>query len=141
MDVRFAPFHNFAQLRPVVHLLEGQVLHRRAGDEQSVELLVLHVGKPLVKRQHVLLRRILGYTARRHDQLQLNLQRGISQHAGKLRFGIHLGGHQIEKQNAQRPDILRQGAGFRHHEDVFTRQGFGSRKLVGNLDGHRIASL
>ena len=56
------------------------------------------------------------------DQLQLHLQGGIAQKAGKLGLGFDLFRHQVQKQDAQRTDILCQRTCFCHDEDVFIGQ-------------------
>ena len=106
VDVALGPLHDSAQLLPVLHLLEGQVLHRRAGDDHAVVVVLPHVVKVAVEGQHVLLGRILGYMVPGGDELQLHLQGGVAQQAAELGFRGDLGGHQVQQQNFQRPDIL-----------------------------------
>ena len=78
VDMGLAPLHDLAQFRPVVHFLKGQVLHRRAGDDESVERAVPHLVEGAVKGQHMLLRGVFGDVAAGGDQFQLDLQRGIA---------------------------------------------------------------
>ena len=54
VHVRAAPLHDGAELRPVVHLFEVQLLHRRARDDQAVEALVLDLVERGVERLQVL---------------------------------------------------------------------------------------
>ena len=136
VDVCLRPLHDPAQLRPVVDLFKRKVLHRRAGDDEAVKILVLHLVKRLVKRQHVLLRGIFRYMAPRRDELELNLQGSVSEHAGKLRLRVDLRRHQVQKQNAQRANVLRDGARFGHHEDVFLPERLGRGELIGNFNRH-----
>ena len=91
----FAPLHDLAKLRPVVHLFEVHQFHRRTGDDQAVEGPVPHAGEGFVEGQHVGLGGIFGHMARRCDQLQLNLQGGVPQYPGQLGLCVHLGGHQV----------------------------------------------
>ena len=95
MNVGLAPLHDLAQLRPVVHLLKGQVFHRRAGDDQAVKGAVLDLVKGLVEGEHVRLRGVFGDVPRRGDEFQVNLERGVAQHPGQLGLRVHLGGHEI----------------------------------------------
>ena len=99
VDVRLGPLHDLAQLRPVVHLLKGKVLHRRAGDDQAVKGPVPHLVKGFVEGQHVGLGGVLGHVAAGGDQLQLDLDGGVAQHPGQLGLGLDLGGHQVQQQD------------------------------------------
>ena len=134
VNVGLAPLHDLAQLGPVVHLFKGQILHRRAGDDQSVKGSVLHLLKGLVKSQHVLLRGVFGHVPRRGNQLQLDLKRGVAQNPGQLRLCVRLGGHQVQQEDLQGPDILGHGAGLGHNEDIFAGQRTGGRQLIWNFD-------
>ena len=79
---------------------------------------------------------VFGDVAAGGDQFQLDLQRGIAQDPGQLGLCVHLGGHQVQKENLQRPDVLGDGPGLRHDEDVLPGQCGGGGQLIGNLDGH-----
>jgi hypothetical protein len=134
--VGLGPLHNAAQLRPVVHFLKLHQLHRRAGDDQAVKGAVGHLVEGFVKGEHMLLGCVFGYMAAGGDQLQVDLQGRVSQNPGQLGLGVHLGGHQVQKQDLQRPDILGDGPGLGHDEDIFLCQRAGGRQLVGNFNGH-----
>ena len=85
---------------------------------------------------------VAGNMGARVHQFDLYLQRGIAQQAGKLCFRVDLCGHQVQDEQLQRADILRDGTRFGHHEDVFFRERPDGGQLVWNLDGHgRTASL
>jgi len=84
----------------------------------------------------MLLRRMLGLMGGGLQKRQLHLQGRVAQKAGKLGLGDDLGGHQVEKQDLQRTDVLRDRAGLGHHKDVLFLQRAGGRKGIGNLDGH-----
>ena len=135
-DVGLAPGKDLAQLLPVFHLLKLELLHRRARDDQAVEVLLAHLVKRLVEGEHVLLGRVFGDVALHHQQLQLDLQRRVAQQARQLRLRRDLGGHEVEQQQTQRADLLRVGARLMHDEDVLALQHFPRRQVVGNLDGH-----
>ena len=47
--VRFAPFHNAAQLLPVVHIFKFQIFHRRAGNDHTVVAPVFNLIKRAIK--------------------------------------------------------------------------------------------
>ena len=53
VDIRLAEVHDLAQLRPVVHLLEVDLLHRCAGDDHAVVAVILHLVEGLVERLEV----------------------------------------------------------------------------------------
>ena len=131
-----APVKDGAQLVPVLHLLKVQLFHRRAGDDHAVEVPVLHLVKGFVEGQHVLLGGVARHMALHLEQLQLHLQGCVAQQPCQLGFGDDFGGHQVQKENLQRADFLRQGAALLHHEDILALQHLFRRQVVGNLDGH-----
>ena len=63
-----------------------------------------------------------GFMAAHVQKRKLHLQGAVGQKACKLRFGSYFGGHQVHKQNAQRPDILAHGARAVHHKNIFFLQ-------------------
>ena len=136
VDVGFGPLHDLAQFRPVVHLLKRHQFYRRAGDDQAVESPVPHLGERLVKGQHVGEGCVFGDMAPGRDQFQFNLQRGVAQNPGQLGFCVDFSGHQVQKEDLQRPDVLGEGPGFRHDEDILRREGGGGGQLVRYFDGH-----
>ena len=79
---------------------------------------------------------VAGNMGARVHQFDLYLQRGIAQQAGKLCFRVDLCGHQVQDQQLERPDVLRDGARFCHHENVFFRERFHRGQLVWDLDRH-----
>ena len=72
----------------------------------------------------MLLARHMGLVRRCLQEIQLDLQRCVSQETSKLRLSRDLGRHQIEKNNMKRTNILRHRAGIRHDKYVFPRQRF-----------------
>ena len=93
VDVGAAPRHNFAQLRPVVHLVELQIFHWSAGDDHSVEVTVPYLVKGGIKGGQVVLVGVLGLVAGRAQQFHLDLYRRIGQLAQDLSFRHDLSGH------------------------------------------------
>lgn len=93
VDVGAAPRHNLAQLVPVVHLGEVQVLHRCAGDNHAIELPSLHLVEGGIKGGQVVAVRVAGPIARGLKQFHLNLKRRVGELAQKLGLGGNLGGH------------------------------------------------
>ena len=123
IDVRFAEVHDLAQLIPVVHLLKIHGLHRRAGDDHAVVAVVLHLVKGLVKGLKMGSRHMGGRVAGSLQQGHVHLQRSVCQQPGNLGLGGDLGGHQVQDQNFQRTDMLRQRPLPVHDKDVFLVQG------------------
>ena len=70
---------------------------------------------------------VFGFMAFCMDQLQLDLQGRVAQKAGELGFRIDFCGHQVQKQDAQRADILGQRTGLCHDEDIFIGQHLSRR--------------
>ena len=123
VDVRFAEVHDLAQFVPVVHLLKIHGLHRRAGDDHTIVTVVLYLVKGLVKGLKVGSRHMGGRVAGGLQQGHVHLQRGVGQQPGDLGLGGDLGGHQVQDQNFQRTDMLRQRPLPVHDKDVFFIQG------------------
>lgn len=119
VDMRTAPGHDLTQLRPVLHLVEFQVLHRCPGDDQAVEILFTDLIEGGVEGGKMVLISMLGLIAGRAQQLYLDLKRGVGELAQDLGLGDDLGGHQIQDQHAQRADVLVHGPVFGHDKDVF----------------------
>ena len=63
MDVGFGPFHDFAQLTPVVHVGEIQILHRSAGDDHAVILPVPDLVKGGIEGREMIGVGVLGDVA------------------------------------------------------------------------------
>jgi len=91
---------------PVAHVLELEVLHRRAGNDKPVKPLALDLVKGLIEGPEVFHRRVLGGVGRGLQQHDLHLQRRVPQHAQELRFGDNFCGHEVQYRNAKRPDVL-----------------------------------
>lgn len=136
VDMGSGPIHDLAQLVPVVHIGEVQILHRRTGDDHAVELPVLDLVEGGVEGGEVVSVRVLGDVAQGVEQLNLHLEGGVGQLAQQLGLRNDLGGHQIEDQQVQRADVLVHGPVFCHHKDILTLQRCGGREGVGDLDGH-----
>ena len=138
VDVGFAPFHDPAQLGPVVHFFKGQLLHRGAGNDHSVKFSFLDFVKGFVKGQQMVGGSVFCRMGGGVHQLQMHLQGRIAQKAAELGFRDDLCGHQVQQQNFQRPDILRDGSRLGHHEDILLLQNTGGGQIIGYLNGHWI---
>ena len=128
VDMGAAPSHDLAQLRPVVHLIELQVLHRRAGDNHAVKFAVSDLIKGGIEGSKMIFIRVLGMVTGSPKKLYFDLYRGVGQLAKDLGLRYDLGGHQIQDYYIQRTDILMQGSVLGHDEDIFALQHRGSGK-------------
>ena len=68
-----APFHNFAQLRPILNLLKRQLFNRRAGYYHTVKCAVANILKGFVKRKKVFCRGVFGNMAFCMQKFKVNL--------------------------------------------------------------------
>ena len=139
VDVGLAPLHDFAEFGPVIHFLEGDMFDGRARDDHAVEFLVFDLIEGLIEGEQVFFRDVFGLMGARMNELHFDLQGGIPEKSGKLRFRFDLFWHKIENEYTQRTDILRDGAGFRHDENILVFQRLNRRQIVGNLDRHNLS--
>lgn len=102
----FRPLHNFAELLPVIHLFKRKVSTRRSSDNQAVVPVSPYLVKHLVKVQQMLGADVLGRVCGRLEQVDLHLQRRVTQQTQQLSLCGDFCGHNIQDQNPQRPDIL-----------------------------------
>lgn len=136
VDMGGGPVHDLAQLVPVVHIGEVQILHRRAGDDHAIELPVLDLVEGGVEGGEMVGVRILGDVAQGVEQFHLDLEGGVGQLAQQLGLRDDLSGHQVEDQQVQWADVLVHGPVFRHHKDILALQRRSGRERVRDLDGH-----
>ena len=136
VHMRGGPIHDLAELGPVVDLLERHLLHRRARDDQAVVVDVADVVERAVERLQVAGTHVRGLVRFGAQQVHLHLQRRVGELAHDLRLGGDLGGHEVEDEHAQRPDVLVQRAVLGHDKDVLALELRGGREGVGNTNGH-----
>ena len=139
VDMSFGPFHDLAELIPVVHVGEIQILHRCSGDDHAVILLILDLMEGRIKGRQVLGVSILGNVAQGVEQFYLDLERRVGELAQQLGLGDDLSGHQIQDKQVQRADVLMDGAVFSHDKDVLSLQNGPGGQRVGDSDRHRKA--
>ena len=128
--------HDLQQLRPVVHVLEGEVLHGGAGHDHAVEMPVLDFVEGLVEAVQVVQRRVLGHVLGRAQERDVDLDGGVAEHAEQLGLRGDFRRHEVHDDDVERAYVLRGGALFGHHEDVFLLQSRSGRKIGGDVDGH-----
>ena len=136
----FAPLHDPAQLRPVVHVLKGHLFDGSPGDDHAVKFPVLQLVEGLVEGQQMFLGGVLGFVGGDHHQFQVHLQGGVAQQAAELGFGDDFGGHQIQKHDLQGTDVLGLGPSLLHDEDILILQDSGGGQVIGYLNGHAASS-
>ena len=116
------PFHDFRKLRPVLYLLERKLLDRCAGDDQAVEVLLLHLIQghiELIEMRGVGVLRLVGRHGHKGD---LRLNRKVRQHTENIKLCILLQRHQVQNRDPQWSDLLRLRPFLIHHEDVLVLQ-------------------
>ena len=136
MDVGFRPVENALEFVPVGHVLERQQLHRRAGNDEAVELAILHLVPGLVEGDEVFLGGVLGLVVANADQGQFDLQRRGADQPGELRLRPDLVGHQVEQADLEGADVLAQGGLLVHDGHALLDQNFTGGELIGDLDRH-----
>ena len=129
--------HDAAQLLPVVHLLKGQLLHRRAGDNHAVEFLAEDVVGGKIEAAQMRGGCVLGDMTRYLHERDVYLQRRVGEHPEQLRLGHFFGGHQVDDGNFQRADILGRSALAGHDKNVLPFQRRVCRQIRINPNGHR----
>ena len=130
------PVHDLGQLFPIGDLFEGKPLDRRAGHDQRIEELILHILKAPVEAAQIGRLGMARRVARRGHQDQFDLQRRIAEQAGELDLRLLLFRHQVQQEQPQRPDILTKRLFLRHHIDLLGKQVFEGWQIVWHLDGH-----
>ena len=98
-DICFAPLHDAAKFVPILNLLKGHLLDRRACDNQTVKTLVADIVECFIKFKKMLGRRV--FRGMRFDlyQLDVHLYGRVAKQAQQLRFRFNFLGHQIENRN------------------------------------------
>ena len=136
VHVGLAPCHDAAQLVPVVDILEIEQFNRCARDDQAVEALLFDLVERTVEHREVLFGHILRFMACHAQKLDIDLQGRVRELAQDLGLGDDLGRHEVQKQKAQRTDVLMHGAMLGDDEYVLVLQNAGCGKQIGDLDGH-----
>ena len=76
--VLLAPLHDLGDLFPVSDLLKGHLLDGCARDDETIILLVAHLGKRAIELRKIVLRCMLRHIRLRIDEVNLDLQRRIA---------------------------------------------------------------
>ncbi len=139
MDVRARPIEDLPQLVPVADLLEGQVFHRRSGDDEPVEPLRADVAPRPIEGVEMIGRGVARDVLAHPHQGQLDLQGRGPEQARELRLGADLVRHEVEEPDPQGADVLADGVGLAHHHQALGFEGAGGGQVVGDLDGHVVS--
>ena len=137
--VLLGPLDDAGQFVPVVHLLEGHGLDRRAGDDQPVELLALDLVPGVIEVDQVAFRGVPRSVGTGLQQGHLDLQRGRAGETGDLGLGADLVGHQVQERDFERPDVLTNGVGFADDLHAFLLEHLAGGEIVVNLDRHGVS--
>mgnify|MGYP003200389079 CR=1 FL=1 len=95
---------------PIIHLFIVKMFYRRAGDNHTIELLLLHQLEITVESFHVLHRRILRRVPLHFHERDLDLQRRVGQQPDEVGLCRNFQRHEVQYDNAQRTDVLRRGS-------------------------------
>ena len=117
-----APLHHHGQLRPVIHFLVLQVLHRSPGYNHPVKLFLLYIIECNIKFVEMAGWRVFWYMGGQHQEGTVHLEGCIGQCPHKLGLCFFLERHQIQNQDFQRTYILAHGPVLIHNEYVFFLQ-------------------
>ncbi len=135
------PVHDLAKLRPVFHLLKGNLFHRRAGYDKSIKVFLPDIVQSHVKLIQVGSIRMGSGMAGHFHKSNLRLNREIRQHPQDIQLGVLLQRHEIQNRNPQRANLLCLGAGLIHHKYIFRLQYMLCRQIILYLNGHKFSSL
>jgi len=138
--VRLRPINNFAELVPIIHGIELQVLHGRAGDDHAVVELVLELVERLVELDQVVLRDVRGGVAAHAHEVAGHLQGRLGDETQNLRLRLDLLRHEVENHHVQGADLLARCRLFLQREDALSVQYCLRGKPVGNVDWHEACS-
>ncbi len=124
-DVLMGPLDDLDDARPIDHLLELHQPERRPRDDHAVIVVATHLFEVVIEVLQMRPGRVLRLPIVDAQQIHIHLQRRVGEHPHQLDLGFDLLGHQVEDQYPQRADILGDGPGLRHHEDVLLPQHLG----------------
>lgn len=95
VNVGLGPFHDLAQLIPVVHIGKVQIFYRSSGNDHTVILPVFDLIKGSIEGREVAGICILRYMAEGVQQFYLDLKRRVGELTQQLGLSHDLSGHQI----------------------------------------------
>ena len=84
--IGFCPLHDLFHLFPVIHFFKLHLFHRRAGNDHSIILMILHFIKGLIELIQMAGGCILGSMALYHHKRNIHLERGIRKRTEQLQL-------------------------------------------------------
>ena len=126
----FRPVQDLAGLLPVIHLLKGDVLHRRSRHDHSVKFPGPYLIQGSIKFIKVAGRRVHRHMAFYIHKGHIHLNGRIGQGTQKLQLCILLNGHVIQYQDLKGADILMHRPLFVHHKYIFILQNAKRRQIA-----------
>ena len=130
------PVENRLELVPVVHIFERHMLYRRAGDHETVVIVVFERVEVLIELDEVVGGNMRGLMRGGLHEVDLDLQRRFGDQSQQLRFGFDLLGHQVQDHQFERTDALTLRFGFLQSEDALRIEDGSGRQAAGDLDRH-----
>ena len=131
------PVHNFGEFLPIGNLVKRQGFNGRAGDNQSVKIIIAYIVELAIEPAQIPSFGIARRIACCCHQDHFNLQRRIAEKPRKLDFSIALFWHQIKQKQPQRADILTRCRFLWHHIDLLGIQGFQRWQIIWHPNRHR----
>ena len=117
-------------------LHHANLIYGGAGEDHAIEEFIPDIVQMTVELFHVARRYVSGFVARRGQQRELDLQRGIAEQPGILDFRFMLLGHEVEQDDLERADVLAQGTLLPDELDALFLEFFAGGECAGNFDRH-----
>ena len=136
VHISAGPRHDLEHFLPVPHLFERDIGNGRAGDDEAVELALLHLFPGLVEAVEIFFRGVLGLVLGDAHETEIDLKRRGADQPCELGLGALLVRHQVEKAEFERTDILARGARGIHDIDALLFERLAGRQIIGNANGH-----
>ena len=134
--MRACPVENVAQLVPIVHVFEVEVLDGCSCDDEAVELLVAHLLEVTIEGPHVFDRRVFAGVRLDLHEVNLELQRCVREESDEVRLRRDFEGHEVEYGDAEGSYVLRVRTFVAQHEDVLFPEELDCRQAVRESKWH-----
>ncbi len=136
LDMGLGPLHDLAELRPVVDLIVGELLHRRPGDDQAIEVPVFDLIEAVVKLVQMVVGGVHCLVGGDAQKRNVQLERGIAQHSEELKLRILLLWHQVQDTDLKRTDVLMGCPVLVHEEQVLVLENLPHGEIILDFDWH-----
>ena len=118
VTVVFGPIEISFNFFPVIHLFEGNGLHRSAGHQKGIVIIILDIIELQIGSIQIRVISVGSFTGDYAAKINFNLQRGVAQKTQKLDFRGLFQGHQIEHAYLQGAYTLGVGTLLGHGKDA-----------------------